>query len=83
MMRGKVRPKLRQVISFRAEMVVNHIEHYRQPNAMSGINQSLQPFRTAVIGLHCVRRRAVVSPVTSARAGRDRHDLNHSDAEFL
>ncbi len=40
--RREVRTEVAQVIAFRAEMVVNHVENHRQPAAMRGIDESLK-----------------------------------------
>src|SRR5258708_16995029 len=59
---GKVRAKKAQIIAFVAQMVVDHIENYRQANPVGSIDQSLKSQGAAVTGLHCVGRDAVISP---------------------
>src|SRR2546426_5113129 len=78
----KVRPKLREVISFRANVVVNHIEHDSETALMAGIHKSLEASRAAVRILNGEGKNAVVSPVPAARELSDRHQLDRRDAGF-
>ncbi len=83
MLGGEVRAEEAQIIAFIAKMVVDHVQHHAQADCMRGIHQTLEPVRTAITGLHGVRRNAVIAPVTRARESCNRHDLNHGDAEFF
>src|SRR5882757_11263968 len=45
------------------------------------IHQSLEIIRVAVRGGACVRKNTVITPVTSASEGSDRHQLDGCDAQ--
>ena len=81
--RREVRTEVAQVIAFRAEMVVNHIENHRQPAAMRGIDESFECLGATVAGLHGVGRHAVISPIAHARESRHRHHLDHRNPQLL
>src|ERR1035437_5958997 len=68
--RCEVGPELAQVITFWPEMVVNHVENYRQPVPMGGIDESLKPVGISVARLHGIGRHAVVSPIAHAWESR-------------
>ena len=81
--RGKVRTEVAQVIAFWPEMVVDHVENHRQPDAMRGIDESLKAFGTTVVRLHGVGRDAVIPPIAHARKSGYRHHLDHRDPQLL
>ena len=59
---GKVGPKILEIISFRPEMVVDHIQDNRQARLVTGIDQALERRRSPVRVLHREREDAVVGP---------------------
>src|SRR5690348_11983654 len=83
MMRSEVRPELTKIIPFVAQMVVNHVKHYSEAGAVSGIYQPPQSFWPAVARLNRVRRDAVVCPVAVARKSCHRHDFDGGHAKLL
>ena len=78
----KVRAKVGQVVSFRPQMVVNHIEHNRQTAVVALVNKSFQSGRPAIAVLHRKRIYAIVSPISSAGKRRHRHQLNRGYSKF-
>src|SRR4051794_5518260 len=48
----EVRAELRQIISFRTEMVIDHVEDYSQTVQMAGVYQAFKPHRPTVGVLH-------------------------------
>ena len=78
---GKVGAILAQVVSFRAEMVVDDVQHHREPFAMTSVDQPLQPQRSAIYGMRRVKVGAVVPPVARAGKRRHRHELDRRDAQ--
>src|SRR5436190_16797203 len=78
---GEVRTELGEVVSFRTEVVVDHVEENRETALMTGIDESLERARTAVRILRRVRIRAIVSPVARAGKLRDRKQLDRGNAE--
>ncbi len=79
---GKIAPKLAEIIAFRAEMVVDHVQDNGQSAAMCGIDQTLQTGRPAVGILRRVKIHAVIAPVASAGELRDGHDFDDRHAEL-
>jgi hypothetical protein len=55
------------IVAHRPEVVVDHIQHHRQPAPMARIDKALQPIRAAVVLRHRKQRDAVVSPSAVAR----------------
>ena len=45
---GEIRRKIRQVISFWAQVVVNRVERHCDPKLMTSVNKPLQPQRPAI-----------------------------------
>ena len=79
---GETGSKLGKIISFGAEVVVNHVQHNRQSVLVAGIDKLLQTGGTTVGRLGRVEAGAVVSPISISRDLRDRHDFNRGDAEI-
>src|ERR1043166_10243340 len=55
-----------EIIPFRAEVVVDHIEQHHQTFTMSRLDQAFQIFRAAVGGIWGIGQNAVVSPIAFA-----------------
>lgn len=70
-----------EVIAVRAEVVVDHIEKHHQAEAVGGIDQMLELFRTAIGRFRRVGQDAVVTPVAVAGKLGDRHQLDGRHAE--
>src|SRR5262245_16980851 len=62
----KIRAKIVQIIAFRTEVVIHHIQHHSQAALMTGIDQPLKSLWPAVRGLRGKRIDAIVAPVTAA-----------------
>ena len=71
-----------QIISFGAEVVVDHVEHHAEAARMRGGDQRLQIVGRAVGGVGREGQHAVVAPAALAREIRKRHELDHRDAEL-
>ena len=69
---GEVRAELAEVVSFRAEVIVDNVEDDRQAVAMGGIDQTLERPRPAVAVMHGVGMHAVVAPVALGRETEQR-----------
>src|SRR5580698_444408 len=72
-----------QIISFRSEMVVDHIEIDHQIFLVSGIDQTLQIVGRAVTALGRKEQDAVVTPTSLAGKICDRHQLYGGNAEIF
>ena len=79
---GETGSKFGKIISFGAEVVVDHVQHDRESVLVAGIDQLLQAGGTAIGRLRRVEAGAVVSPISISRDLRDRHDFNRGDAEI-
>ena len=71
-----------QVIPFRAEMVVDDIEEYRDAARMAFIDKRLQLFRPAIVRAGREPLDAVISPITAPRTFGDRHQFDRGNAEL-
>ena len=78
---GEIGTELREVVSFRSEMVVNHVEHHGKAEPVAGVDQALEARRTAVRVLRGERVHAVVAPVAVSGKLRHGHDLESGDAQ--
>ncbi len=79
---GKVGSQSPEIIAFRAEVVVDHIDDNRQTFTMAGVHQPLEA-RDATVGmLYGVRINAVVTPVALAGELGDRHQLQGVHPQF-
>src|SRR5579875_2011642 len=79
----KIRAVFAQVVSFRAEVVINHVQRHRKFALMAGVDEPLQPRRPAITLLNGKGENAVIPPVPAARELRNRHQLNDRDAQPL
>jgi hypothetical protein len=68
-----------KIISFRPEVIVDHIKNYHQPARMSGVDQRLQIVRTAIGRVRSKQQHAVVAPVPAAREIGNRHQFERGD----
>src|SRR5215469_11344513 len=73
--------EVRQVVAFRAEMVVHDIEHNRQSKPMAGVYQFLELGRAPIGGVWRIQTGSVITPVAVTRKFRDRHKLNRRDSQ--
>ncbi len=80
---GEVRTKRREVIPFRAHVVVDDVEGDGQFAMMAGVDETLQRERAAVRGVDGVGIDAVVAPITRAGKLRERHEFDRRDAQVL
>ena len=67
----------RQVIAFRAKVVVDHIQDHHQAARVRGVDQCLEVLRAAVGRVWGIGQYAVIAPVAAAGKIRDRHELEH------
>src|SRR5262245_43269993 len=79
----KIRAKIAQIVSFRAKVVVHHIQHHGQAALMTGIDQPFESLWPAVRSLRGKRIDAVVAPVSAAGKLRDGHEFKRGDANIL
>ncbi len=78
---GEAGTKFGQVVPFRPQMVIDHVEHDRQAVLVAGINQLLEAGGAAVARLRSIQVHAVVAPISSSRKFRHRHDFHRGDAQ--
>ncbi|MHC2695560.1 hypothetical protein ACVME9_008051 [Bradyrhizobium liaoningense] len=69
-----------EVVSFRAEMIVDHVEKHHQPAQMSLVDQRLQVFGPAIGAVGRIPQHAVIAPAAAAREIGQRHQFERSDA---
>ncbi len=72
---------LRKIVPFRTEVVVHHIHDDGEAAGVAGVDKLFQSFRTAVCRLRRVQAGTVVSPITTSRKFRNRHDFDGGDAD--
>ncbi len=82
-MAREIRPETRQIVSFRPQMVVYHVENDGQAAFVASIDQALEPRGAPIAVLYRPQVNAVVSPVPPARKLGHRHQLNGRNAKFL
>ena len=70
-----------KVVAVGAEMVVDHVQPDRQAVRVRGVHEAVQPVGAPVRLVHRVQADAVVAPAAAARKRRDRHQLDHVDAQ--
>ena len=78
---GEIRPKLGQVVSFRTEVVVNHVQNHRQAALMSGVDKPLERGGPAVTVLHGIGMDSVVAPIAIAGKLRNGHQFDGRHAQ--
>jgi hypothetical protein len=71
----------RQRIAVRPEVVVHDIEHHHEPERVRRVDERFQIFGPAIATVGREQQHAVVAPVAAPREVRDRHQLDHRDAE--
>src|SRR5262249_58024421 len=64
---GEVRAKFSKVISFRAQVVVHHVEYHGEALLMAGIDQAFEAFGATIGVLGCKQIYPVISPVAGTR----------------
>ena len=73
---GEIGAIIPEVVAFRPQMVVDHIQDNRQARLVTGIDQALERRRSPVRILHREREDAVVSPVAGPGELSHRHELD-------
>ena len=80
-----VREELRrvevQVVTFRAEVVVDDVEHHGDTTSVSRGDEGFQLLRPAVGGLRSELQHTVIAPAALARKIGDRHELDGGDTQ--
>src|SRR6201998_1937271 len=79
---GKIRSKIRQIVSLRAQMVVYDVEHYGHPLSMASVYKSLEGRGASVGVLHCEGIDAVIAPIAPSRKLRYGHELDCRDSQI-
>ncbi len=69
-----------EVISLRAEVIVDDVEKHHQPARMRGVDQRLEVLGPAVTAVRRERQHAVIAPVPAAGKIRQRHQLERGNA---
>src|SRR5882724_11635266 len=69
----KLRRVCAQIISFRAEVVVDHIKQHHQTFVVGRLNQVLKIFRAAIGRIRSIRKNAVISPIPFSEEVRHGH----------
>ena len=77
---SEVRAEGRQVIAFRAEVVVDDVEHDGEAALMACVDEAFEAVRAAIGCVDGEGRDSVIAPVAAAGEGRDGHDFNGRDA---
>ena len=80
---GEIRAVSRQVVAFRAQVVVNHVQDHGQAPLMAGVDQPFETFGPPVTVLHRERINPVVAPVAPSRKLGHRHQLQGCEAQRL
>src|SRR5689334_18401180 len=60
---GKIGTESSEIISFRPQMIINHIKDYCYSFSMAGIYQMLQGFCTTIRILNRKRKYTIIAPV--------------------
>ncbi len=76
------RAEFRKVITDRAEVVVDHVEDDRQPEAVGFVDETPHIVGAAVLVRRGKEVDAVVAPAEAARKRRDRHHLERRHANI-
>src|SRR5579862_9056996 len=79
---GEIRTILAKVISFRAKVVVDHIQTYGEFLGMRGVNEFMEICNAAIAVLKCERKNAVIPPVPTPGELRKWHQLDRRYAEI-
>src|ERR1700733_4770594 len=75
--------EIREVIPFRTEVVVDHIEHHRDALLMARVDERFECSGAAIGGLDGVRVNAVIAPVTTSGELSHRHQFDGCNTEIL
>src|SRR6185312_618559 len=78
----QVRAEAGQVVTGRAEVVVDDVEHDGQAARVGGVDEAFEPVRSAERFVYRVPGDPVVTPVPDAVDGVDRQHLDVRDAEL-
>ena len=77
----EIRRDCREIISLRAEMVVDDVEKNGEATRVTGLDQPLQVVGPAIAGRRRVKIGAVIAPAAGAGKLGDRHQLDRGGAE--
>src|SRR5690606_13465912 len=72
-----------QMITFGAEVIVDHIQKDAEALCMSGVDEGLHVLRTPISAVRRKQAGAVVAPVPATRKVRNGHQLYRIDTERL
>src|SRR5215470_12652012 len=78
---SKIGAELREIIAFRAKMIVDHIKCDGDALLVTGADQGLQGRRSAVGILYGERKDTIVAPIPISRKLRYRHQLNGCNSQ--
>ncbi len=79
---GEQRRVLRQIVTFRAEVIVDDVEQHRQVAGVGRIDEGLEVVGPAIAGIRRKGQHAVIAPVPAARETVHRHKFDGGDPEF-
>src|SRR5271157_1876202 len=71
-----------EIVSVRAEMIVDDVKDDRDPEGMSTVDEAAEISRPTVKACWCEEVDAIVSPAEAAREFRHGHDFEAGNAEF-
>ena len=79
---GEIRGEVAEVVAFGAEVVVDDVEHDREPETVARVDETFERGGPTVAVLHRERVDAVVAPVALSRKLGDGHELDRGDPEI-
>src|SRR5690606_35923254 len=79
---GEVGAEFPEIISFRADVVIHHIQHDSNSLGMTGVYQLFQTLSSTVGMLYSIGENAIITPVSTSGKLGHRHELNRIDAKF-
>ena len=68
-----------EVISFRPEVIIHHVEKHHQPAQMGLIDQRLEIVGTPIAAVRRIPQHAVIAPIARAGEIRQRHQLQRGN----
>ena len=78
----QIRPELIGVVSDRAEVVVDHIQHHGQILHVAGVNKTFEGIRATVWLKHGEEKHTVITPTATTGELIDRHQFHMGHAEL-
>ncbi len=70
-----------QIVTLRAEMIVDDVEKYREAAHVAGFDQPFQRFRTAIAGSRRIEKDTIIAPIAATGKLGDRHQFDRRGAE--